>query len=286
MTCAYLRKAHTHEDLDGLFGQLTVTLANSAFSTMTELIDVLLRKLPNLGLHRGTRNMAYAYALDEVADWEGLTNCLDVKFAGHGGARAPHVFKFVARRDLGWELDQLRSAHARVPEVHDLPPHMARNPRDVFVITRHYMSSNSVLQVTVVSSFVQHGSRAANQPTSCRPSKVIPLSLRRELHAQCEQALQQRIVSQVCADFLTSWADGTLPKTPRPSRYNYLDRDVFDEQGGGAIDPLPHFDNVVRDPTLVQVVLGDRAHIDAREDAEAEADDTAPLDVRADGADR
>jgi len=39
----YLRKAHTHEDIDHVFAQLTSTLANSEFNTPSELVELMQR---------------------------------------------------------------------------------------------------------------------------------------------------------------------------------------------------------------------------------------------------
>ena len=42
---SFLRKGHTHEDLDAIFGQLALEVAHSSFDSVADVIDVLMRKL-------------------------------------------------------------------------------------------------------------------------------------------------------------------------------------------------------------------------------------------------
>jgi hypothetical protein len=50
VTCAYLRKAHTHEDIDGIFGQLALEIGNADFDTIDDIVDILSRRLSSIGL--------------------------------------------------------------------------------------------------------------------------------------------------------------------------------------------------------------------------------------------
>lgn len=82
---AFLRKGHTHEDIDGIFGQIAVTISHSEFNTTDELEDILMRRLKTVGADTSSKQQSMAYRLDEVADWEQWAGSVNVKFEKHGG---------------------------------------------------------------------------------------------------------------------------------------------------------------------------------------------------------
>ena len=104
-SCAYLRKGHTHEDLDGIFGQIATELSYSAFDTLDQLIDILLRRLDTVAADKPSKGQSSTsidtesritsdvYVLNDVSDWHHLTSDVGATFEQHGGPNAPHVFK-------------------------------------------------------------------------------------------------------------------------------------------------------------------------------------------------
>ena len=89
-----------------------------------------------------------------------MVDTLPITFDGHGGANAPHFFKFCRRDDLCLELDDL--SHAEDFDVSEI-----RSAGDVFLITRHYMSDAKISQAVAV---LQERPRAVDvQPRGVRP---------------------------------------------------------------------------------------------------------------------
>ena len=49
---AFLRKGHTHEDIDAVFGQLAVTISDSEFDDIGDVAELLSRKLRDVGVDK------------------------------------------------------------------------------------------------------------------------------------------------------------------------------------------------------------------------------------------
>ncbi len=217
----YLRKAHTHEDVDGTYGQLTTELGYTEFHNLDELLEVLLRKMKNLGIDEPSRNNSAAYEIAECADWASWVENVPTSFKNHGGPEAPHSFKFVRRDDMNKELDRL-SEDMR-PSIDDFPASMVKHDNDVFLMTRGHMSDHKFLQTTAVASFTLHQKGGDLQPRGTHFLKNIPADLARSVTKQCQTAMSQNLITQRAADFLTSWVAGTLPRARRQARYAFLD---------------------------------------------------------------
>jgi hypothetical protein len=274
-----LRKAHTHEDLDGVFGQIALELSYSEFSCPSELIDVLLRKLRHVGIDDRSRQTSSAYELSDVADWERLVGKVGAEFKNHGGPNAPHTFKFFRRSDLESELKSLHTRSSQAPVVEDFPVDVLKHRKDVFMLTRQYMSSRSCLQVTAVGSHTLHGHLLHDQPQGSRPRKVIPAVLQRLVRSQCRMALQQNLITQVAADFLCDWVDGRLQRETRPARYEHLDYRWEAEEAAAHRLPVA-YDGVLNSPNVVNVVVHHNGGPpEEADDVEAEAPDDGPIDL-------
>ena len=132
----------------------------------------------------------------------GLTDPTGVSFEQYGGPNAPHVFKFIRRSDLNWELNQSQSEGCGIPHTHHVADDIPHHDWDVFMLTRHYMSSSRVLQVTAVCSWHRQGQHLREQPEGSRPKKPIPRHLPKFIHVQCTMALRQTLISDCAAGFL------------------------------------------------------------------------------------
>ena len=215
----FLRKGHTHEDIDGIFGQLAVEIAKTTFDDVEELVDIMLRKLRQLGSDNASRNNSMVFNVDQVADWEGMTLHVNVELAKHTGPNAPHVFKFFRRSDMFIETD---SVDREVLE--DFPDSMVKHEQDIFMLTRHWMSSRSANQVAAILPARKPCLGAMpRQPVGNRPRKALPPKLMREVMNECKRAAKQKLITPKARLFLEAWATNTLPTTARPNRYQYLE---------------------------------------------------------------
>lgn len=210
----FLRKAHTHEDIDGIYGQIAVVIAKSTFDTPEELIDILMRKLKHIGADQRSRNHSLVYIMDTVADWQAFSDYQNIKFSHHGGPHAPHVFKFFRRADLGLEA---AGHHDMVEDFSQAAP---KHAGDVFMLCRHYMASRSPCQIAAILPFRMQPRHA--QPVSTCPRKSKSQKLIQDMKRECARAHKQNLISTAAKDFLENWVQDRLPRHPRPPTYAYL----------------------------------------------------------------
>ena len=98
---AYLITGHTHETLDGAFGQITVKLSTRQFSDDIQVATILQELLGELGIDKCSREAAKAYKLQEAADWVEWWSELDLTLSALTGPDTPHWFRICRLRGLG-----------------------------------------------------------------------------------------------------------------------------------------------------------------------------------------
>ena len=244
VTLAYLRTGHTHENIDGTFGQLTVKLSAMEFDDDHAVLAILLRLLGQLGIDRESRTASKAYKLDEAAAWRPWWDEVWLSFSQVTGPEAPHLFRFCALRDLG--------AHAReeteetLTSVAGLPP---PSPDDISMIVKAHMADPKVLQVVRVLSAVDRTQLQLLQPQGLhhrRPGgedvKAKVAKVARELHTAGS-------ISGAARDYLVGWAEGTRQREQRPHMYAFLQQRW---QQAAWAPPLPR-PPPARPPRLVLV---------------------------------
>jgi len=217
VTLAYLITGHTHENLDGSFGQLAVKIAALEFPDDKGLITILLGLLAQLGVDRDSRIASKAYKLDEAAQWAEWWDETNLFFSQVTGPEAPHWFRFCALRDLGEDSSAERAVPLR--SLPGLPP---EHLDDVVMVVKQRMASTEVLQVVRVFSSADRGRLTLLQPHGQRPRrpdsggvKAKVARVARELHAA-------RAIEDAARDYLVGWAEGSRYREPRPDSYAFL----------------------------------------------------------------
>ena len=144
VTLNYLTIGHTHDNLDGTFGQLTVRLGACEFDDDVDVVTILMRLLGDLGIEASSRRASLAYKLDEAPRWNDWWDEISLNFSKLTGPLAPHSFRVCTRLDLG----KCTGGHGELevrPEP--LPNGPAEAGGDIVVVVRHYMHSNVVSQL-------------------------------------------------------------------------------------------------------------------------------------------
>lgn len=100
VTLSYLVTGHTHENIDGTFGQVTVKLSATEFDSADDVVRILNGLLKDLGIDPGARRATSSYKLDEVADWQEWFNETGLALSRLTGPLAPHWFRICHRQDL------------------------------------------------------------------------------------------------------------------------------------------------------------------------------------------
>lgn len=142
----------------------------------------------------------------QTKDWQKLVEPVGATFEQHGGPNAPHVFKFFRRADLELELAHTRKQGWHPPPIEDFPPHMPRSAEDVLMLTRHYIGSRRILQITAVCNFQLRGPALAGQPQGSRPRKDIPSDVVKLMRTQCQAMREQNVITQTAHNWLLDWA--------------------------------------------------------------------------------
>ena len=237
VSMCFLRKGHTHEDIDGIFGQLALDIARTTFDDLDDLEEILMRKLRQVGSDDASRHNSFVYNVTQVADWETLTGMLSVEFTKHTGPNAPHTYKFFRISDLNIEAD---SCDREI--IEDFPDGTPKHDDDIFMLTRRWMSSRSASQVTVVLSARKPClSAIPRQPVGNRPKKTLE-KLAREVFNECRRAAAQNLITPKARLFLEAWVSNALPVTPRPGRYEYLEYnwEVGNNTAGAVREHVPY----------------------------------------------
>jgi hypothetical protein len=215
--------------------------------------------------------------LDHVASWETLVEPINTTFERHGGPNAPHIFKFFSRSELQFELQHACPPGTEQPVIVDFEPHVAQHPRDVFFMTKQYMSSRP-LQFQACCPFLSRIEHLGDQPVGDRPLKPFAQGVDTLLRSQCTMALSQKLITTEAHDFLTSWALGNLPRIPRPLAYKYLNH-RWQEQAPEFQVRVPIAYDGVGAPNRVRVVIRDDVGgpLAAVDDEEADGSDDGPV---------
>ena len=219
VTLGFLVIAHTHEDLDGAYGQITVKLSFEQFNDPNEVLECLQRIVDAAGIDSQTscgRNAVYK--LDQVALWDTWAANLGVTFADHTGPDAPHFFKFCSRSDLGFCDGGIPGAAAveggTTPEwAAHIPRDTPSSGEDVMLVTKHLLSSQRALQVVGVIP----AGRRANLPLPAQPAGVQARNARpdaAEFIRSAEKAYSQGAINSTARNSNTSGTSNVSILTP------------------------------------------------------------------------
>jgi hypothetical protein len=217
VTPSYLTTGHTHEDIDGTFGQLTVKLAAEEFDDDSQVIAILLRLLGGMGIDKAARQASRAYKLDEAADWHGWWAENSLRLSRLTGPGAPHWFRICRLKDLG-------AAHASeldVP-VGSAKGMAAPSEDDVVMVVRARMASPTVQQVLRLVPAGTCASMARVQPGGMHPRRAGGDETKIKVGRVAEALHQKGALSDAARDYLAGWAGGTRPRAPRPTTYSFL----------------------------------------------------------------
>ena len=218
VTLSYLITGHTHEDIDGTFGQLTVKMAAEEWDDDHQLLSMLRRLLSTLGTDRPSREAAVAYKLDEAADWHGWWSENHLSVSHMTGPNAPHWFRVCLLGDVG--AAHLSEKDVPVTSPAGLP---APDPGDVVVVVRSRMASPSVQQVLrLVPASACQQMRIA-QPKGVVARRPGAEEVKRKVARRAESLHLSGVLRAAAKDYLVGWALGTRALEPRPPKYSYLE---------------------------------------------------------------
>ena len=215
----FLRTAHSHDDVDQVFGQVARLLMGKSCQSASEMISVLEQCIDHghdsekVGRIRGS--VASVSKLDQVSCWKKFVAQIGLSFKG---LRNVHYMRFCCRRDLGSDI--LDNVH----ELEEFGSRFEPHSDDVFMITKKWLSDTQVTRaLVVVPAATAQQIRNGHHPPG-------GLANRRSISEQVQKNLQKRVpicqrsgeVSDEGARYLLGWSQGTLPRKPKPVHYTFM----------------------------------------------------------------
>ena len=268
VTLSFLMKGHTHIDIDGTYGQLTVRLSRHEFDDDNDVVNLLLKFLGDLGVEPASRRASLAYKLDDMPSWDRWWEEIDLKISSITGPTAPHWFKICSRNDLS------ESAAAMAEPFSDGVKPL---PRDIMVCVKHHMRDEELLQVCAAVPEQNQGN-LTSQPSGHAERRKVAQATRRLIWTRAEKLYTTKHISGKARDYLVEWAQETRVRVARPSRYAFLEHRF--RPGGVPVD-------VVRlagprlQPNLMVVkhrgARGQRAALPLQPESDDDADENGVL---------
>ena len=216
----FLRVAHSHEDVDQCFGQISRLLMgkrcgspNEMVATLQDAIDTRPDSNETTGRIRGS--IAQVSKLDETSCWKPFVRQLGVKFKG---LRHVHYIRFCRKRDLGPDvLDHVLQLEER---SHRFPQH----PDDIFLVTKKWLADKEVARaIMVVAADDAAAIRAGfHSPAGVAARKVIGEKIRKNLQKHIPRVQKTGEISAESAAYLRQWSSCSLPRIPKPNTYSVL----------------------------------------------------------------
>ncbi len=137
------------------------------------------------------------------------------------------------RFSLRKDIDPISYGKVSVDEIRGEP----RSGDDILLLAKKFMADPEPYKIATVLTASQAADirRSFAQPQGVWRRREITQKVRAKIATKVPQCVQQRVLSREAGAYLTSWADGTLPRIPRPRRYAFLTHRIC-----GADPPGPN----------------------------------------------
>jgi hypothetical protein len=250
VTLNYLTTGHTHDMLDGTFGQITVRLSKFEFDDDMDVVAILIRLLGDLGIEESSRRASLAYKLDEAPCWNTWWEEISLHFSKLTGPMAPHSFRVITRLDLGKCTGGHGELEVRPEPLPNGPP---ESGGDIVVVVKHYMHSRVLCQV--FTAWPESAcARLTRQPAGTHQRRPVREGDRRKVVNKAEELHRIRQINGKAKDYLVEWATGERRRFPRPVRYDFLDHTNAGSEFRVGARPAPPVGQVLH--VQVQGVAG------------------------------
>ena len=219
---AFPEKGHTHGPLDAVGGQAVTKCSNCTFHMAHQLVDVYQEFLDSANFEPGTfRKKVWKH--DVAADWREWAEEVPLTFGCLTGPQAPHGFRILFRKQLEGVGDVQNTCWPDAP-----PPH----PDDLVMAVHRYMSDEKPFQIALLVPARQVDALRRSvsvQPSGSHGRRHISLADREEMIRKTRTCFEKGGINEEARMFLTSWAQGTLRREPRPHEYSFL-KHRFDQE--------------------------------------------------------
>lgn len=260
VTLAFMVTGHTHNPLDGTYGEIVVKLSHSEFDDDKSCIELLRRFVTELGIDEEARRHAWVYKHDEAAKWDDWWDQLELSFSNLTGPDAPHYFRVGLRSDVGAVTVPLPHAMACERCVQVTTPDAnwpAAHPDDVVLVVKERMASLTVSQVlALVPANLRRRMLRSPMPQGLHPRRPGGEDVKKKCARVAAQLLREKVISSEAARYLIDWANGSLVREPRPAEYTFLRHRWREEAPGPCREAMRYDGGDGRAPCVRVSILG------------------------------
>lgn len=213
----FLRTAHSHEDVDQCFGQISRLLmgksCNSADGMVALIADATMNHQSNeTSKSRLRGSTVESVKVDEISAWKHFVAQAGLSFKG---LRRVHYFRFCMRQDMGSDvLDH-------VAELEELHSRFQPHPEDIFLITKRWLADTEVTRAIAVvpASRAKEIRQGFHPPSGVAARRTITEQVRNNIQKRVPPLRRKGELSAEAAEYLLKWSDGTLRRKPKPVAY-------------------------------------------------------------------
>ncbi len=228
ITLNYLVKGHTHIDIDGTYGQLTIQLSRHEFDYDLDVVQLLLHFLSDLSIEPHSRRGSSAYKLDEMPCWDTWWADIELRISKITGPRAPHWFKVCLRSDV--EESIVRAAEP-------FPIGVRPAGGDVLLITKHFMHDPEILQVcSALPESLRCGFQ--EQPLGTARRRAWEPAGRAAVQKCADELLRSEHISAKARDYLVEWSSKTRVLHPKLLVYSFLSHRARSDRSRAPVPPV------------------------------------------------
>lgn len=221
---AFLRTAHSHEDVDQCFGQVARLFAARKFDEPGDMIQLLNecsksnsdQNAPS-GSNKSRLQTAHSYKLDQVSKWKPFVAQTGIKLLG---MRRVHYFRICRRGDIGSETLN------NVAEVEDFNfGSVTPDAEDIFLVTKRWLHDATIARVIALIPASKASSirRSFAPPDGLAPRRPIGNKVLQNIQSRVPKCRDRCELSEKAARYLLSWVNQTLDQCPKPDWYSILD---------------------------------------------------------------
>ena len=218
----YLRKSHSHEDVDQVFGQISRLLQGKAVSTANEMVGLLNKVTKRAGTSKTEtsqllRSTCFAYKLDEVANWKNFTTQASISIKG---MRHVHYLRFCERKDMGSDILD------NVTEIEEYKGggRYDIHAEDIFLITKRWLADIEISRAMCVmpASLATELRTGHSLPNGQADRRRISDGVKKNIVRYATKCHRAGTLGPDATSYLLQWVQGTLGKHPRPEEYPIL----------------------------------------------------------------
>ena len=214
---AFLRSAHSHEDIDQCFGQISRLLMGKRCGSAAEMVALIAEATMDSssghdGKSRLRASVVESFKVDEVSAWKNFVSQTGLRFKG---LRRVHYFRFCMRQDLGADvLDNV----AELEEFH----HFSAPSRGHLLSHQALAGWYRNFESDCAGASLQSTRDSWRVSSTCWtfPQTLNHWKSEKQFAEKSSSSATERWTIRWVCKLPLQWSSGTLGKIPKPHAYS------------------------------------------------------------------